>query len=306
MQPKIVTSITCVKCGGVMTGSEKEFTVTCPYCAVEYIISIAATVVLPADIDERVRQLLACVLDGNPRERHEAALELEKIRDARIIPPVIEAMDVLWKRMDKIGSYEELNPLYFALRKIILYIGIPEAAENLIKLLSDENSNVRDLAASALMRAVNPAAVEPLIRAAADPDLNVRASAAMALGSYSDERIHPVLVSLLDDKSPRVIEAALRSAGKVKCTDAAERVIVIFNTKNERYEDHTSWDDVRRAAVCALSDICTDETVMVLIDALKDDKPMIRNAILQELQSLQYRVENKTIKNRIENILETG
>lgn len=303
MQPKITATITCVKCGGTLTGSENSFTIACPFCGTEYTVSIAAAVAEPTDIDERIGRLLACVLDGNPRERDEAVIDLSKIRDARLVMPVIAAMKRLQQRIDQSGAYEELNPFYFALNKIIMYIGIPEAVEPLVACLRDDDDSIRGLAAIALREAVAPAAVEPLIAAAKDPDSSVRSSAVLALGSYSDERIPGVLMAALNDQSPRVIEAALRSLCKLRCAEATAQIIAIFNTRTERYEDHTSWDDVRKVAAWALTDIRNDAAVKTLVEAADDEDPKVREWVRQGLESVCYTIKDAAMKQRIEGIL---
>jgi len=101
LHPKITTTITCVKCGGSITGGDKQYLVVCPYCGVEYQISISAVVVEHVDIEEKIKTLLACVLSGNPREREDASLELAKLKDGRIVEPAASAFKDLLLRDDR-------------------------------------------------------------------------------------------------------------------------------------------------------------------------------------------------------------
>ncbi len=306
MQPLITTTITCLRCGGTLSGSENRFTVTCPYCATEYTVSIEATVVEPVDIKDRIGRLLACVLDGNPRERGEAVLELAKIKTPEMIPPVVETMKVLNSRMSLPGQMKELQPLYAALNNIVLKIGLPEAADPLIALLRDESGIFRQTAANALGNINSPAAVEPLMEAASDPDAWVRTGAARSLGAYSDPRIPGVLLAVLEDPSLRVREAAVRSLGTLKYGEAEGVISGILKTTRDDYNDNTSWSDVRKAAVWALSDIRSESAVKTLVDAAEDGDAMVRAAVIQELESIWYTVKDGKLKRRIGEITGRG
>ena len=85
LQTRITTTITSVKCGGDIHGGDRQYLTVCPYCGVEYQLSISAVVVEHVDIEEKIKSLVACVTGGNPREREEASLELAKLKDGRIV-----------------------------------------------------------------------------------------------------------------------------------------------------------------------------------------------------------------------------
>lgn len=181
MQPKITTTITCVKCGGTITGTDKEFLVRCPYCGVEYQISISAVVVQPSDIEEKIHTLIGCAIDGNPRECAEACLELAKIKDPRVVKPVIAAIKKLFSRVE---DYARTQPANDALRDILKNMDNPAAVGTLNDALRDESGNIRQLAAYALEKIGDPSSAQPLIDAADDPDVNVRGAVIGALGGH--------------------------------------------------------------------------------------------------------------------------
>jgi len=72
-----------------------------------------------------------------------------------------------------------------------------ESLPYLVKLLQDENAEVRNFAAVMLGDVGNRRAVEPLIKALSDQDLNVSHSSAEALGKIGDRSALFPLIELL-------------------------------------------------------------------------------------------------------------
>lgn len=83
----------------------------------------------------------------------------------------------------------------------------PDAVDDLIALLADEDRLLASLAAEALM-AVGRAATPALIRVIQEGPMPARAQAVRALAQLRDPRTIPVLFSLLDDPSPLISEWA--------------------------------------------------------------------------------------------------
>lgn len=99
---------------------------------------------------------------------------------------------------------EELNPLL---------------APHLLKLLKDDQPQVRRAAAHTLHRLPNKEAVPQLIQSLQDPEPRVRQAAALALEHHKDVKAVPGLLELLEDESDQnaklaVIGALKRLTGK--------------------------------------------------------------------------------------------
>ncbi len=80
--------------------------------------------------------------------------------------------------------------------EVLVSFGV-ESTPQLIKLLEDENEEVRNFSAVMLGDIGRREAVEALIRALGDPDMNVRHSVAEALGKIGDRAAIPPLVNSL-------------------------------------------------------------------------------------------------------------
>ncbi|MCL5037958.1 MAG: HEAT repeat domain-containing protein [Chloroflexi bacterium] len=101
----------------------------------------------------------------------------------------------------------------------------------LLKLLEDEDKNVRSSAVDALGKIGSEKAVEPLIRLLEDENEYVRRSAVDALGKIGSEKAVEPLIRLLKDESVRWhAVVALRKIGFEK---TAEPMIRLLKNKNE-------------------------------------------------------------------------
>lgn len=92
--------------------------------------------------------------------------------------------------------------------------GTPDHVPQIVPLLKDKDRSVRRSAIVALQRLHNPAAVSGLLEAAdpaTEPESVVRAEAADALGQYAEQRVLQRLVAALDDPQLVVNKAAYSS-----------------------------------------------------------------------------------------------
>jgi HEAT repeat protein len=183
---------------------------------------------------EAVAALLIAVSDDSWPVR-EAAVERLAVFDRELLLPGLEAA------LRDEGDASARN----AAMEIYVRLG-PGAVEPVVRLLGDEDADVRGFAAAILGTLREPQAVAPLIAALGDADVNVRHAAASALGrigakeavppliealstepwlqypaisalgEIGDPRATPALVSLLDDELLRgpALEALARFAGR--------------------------------------------------------------------------------------------
>jgi HEAT repeat protein len=297
MQPKITTTITCVKCGGSITGGDRETLVRCPYCGVEYQLSISAVVVTPTDVGEKIRALISCVLEGNHRESAEACLELAKIRDGRVVAPVADAIEQLYATNE---DYLKVQPSINALGDILKSLDVPAAAGALNDALKNRSANIRQLAAYALEKIGDPSSAGPLIEAARDPDQYARGAALEALGSQTDERIPGILMSALDEENYSIKTCALRALARLRCRAAAGKILDMFKEESiTRTDNGMPWVDVRYWAAHALGQIGYEPAVGPLIKALEDDDEKVRKVAANALMYIGSAAKDESLKEKI-------
>jgi len=266
---------------------------------VEYQVSISAVVISPADVEEKIRTLIACVIGGNPRERDEACLELAKIRDARIVAPAINA----WKTLFRGESHEEYTNLASArdiLQKTIEEIDDPAAAGPLIEALGDEIPSIRMFAIRALEKIGGPSSLDALLRLAGDPGQEARSSALYTLAAFDDGRIPGVLISALDDSRFHVKSAALRSLGRLRRIESVGKIIgILENSSVTANDDGMPWSKVRAAAATALGDIGADAAAAPLLRAIGDSDSEVRESARGALARIRRITSDESIRTAI-------
>ncbi len=94
-----------------------------------------------------------------------------------------------------------------------------KASKSLLKLLNEDDHEIRIFAANLLGEIRDKAAVKPLIERLQDEDINVRMAAAEALGKIGDPLAVSALSGAIDDE-PWVAMAAIRSLGEIGGDDA--------------------------------------------------------------------------------------
>jgi len=129
--------------------------------------------------------------------RHYTAEALIKIKDAKAVEPLIQALK------------DEDYFVREAAARALGEIKDKRAVEPLLEALGDEWWNVRLDAAMALGKIGDAKAVEPLIKALKDRNETVRGSAAKALGEIGEPVVEP-LIQALKDESSMVRKAAAR------------------------------------------------------------------------------------------------
>ncbi|MBP7735738.1 MAG: HEAT repeat domain-containing protein [Spirochaetes bacterium] len=297
MAPIITTTITCVKCGGSITGGDKQYLVVCPYCGVEYQLSISAVVVDHIDIEEKIKTLVACATDGNQREQAEACLELAKLNDARVVAPAIAAYNTLSSRMD---DYQKNQPAILALGDIIKNISDPAASKVLIEIVKDTKNGARQLAIFALRNIGDPSSTDTLIEVARDPDQYIRCASLEALGRIKDARIPAILMAALDDKNYHVKRSAIVALGDLRYAAAGERILGIFKNYSETATDSgMPWVQVRWWAAHALGQLAYEPAVKPLIKALNDNDMDLRKAADAALMYISGASRNEELKGQI-------
>jgi len=177
-----------------------------------------------------------------PQKRRQAARELAKSADRRVLPPLLAALQdesslvtiAVIEALGDLANTRAVEPLLAILptaspqERIAIISALGQIADMravlpIIALLDDEQPNVRRRTAVVLAQLKDWQAVEPLIATLKDNDPQMRMAVANALGQLPDIRsLHP-LIATLEDRIPRVRMAAVNALGQIddpQVTDA--------------------------------------------------------------------------------------
>ncbi len=151
----------------------------------------------------------------------------------------------------------------------------------LMELLSDEDSRVRRVAASALKALGDKRAIPVLIESLSDEEPQVRLYAVEALGAWKDERAVPVLIEALNDENFLVQDAAEKALEGWQ----NERVV---SALIEALRNEGSYS-VRATVAGILESLGDKRAVPALIEALHDWELRVREAAASALGILRDR-----------------
>jgi HEAT repeat protein len=166
--------------------------------------------------------------------------------------------------------------------EVLVNFGV-ESTPRLIKLLEDENEEVRNFSAVMLGDIGRSEAVEALIRALGDQDMNVRQSVAEALGKIGDRAAIPPLVNSL--KSDFWLQfAAINALGNIGDHQAAPHLLEIL-------EDEI-WSEPVVDALCKIGD---PRTLKPLADLLPQLDNNLCAAVAKALVSI-YQGLNESLR----------
>jgi HEAT repeat protein len=186
--------------------------------------------------------LVGELADSDPETRRRAARRLGETSDERVVEPLLAALKdpeqtVRWEATRALGRFWQ--------------------SPTLIEL-GDENEQVRQAAARALLKSSDTSSIEPLIAALRDRDSKVRGLASEALGELGEVAIAPLAAFLYcEEREMR------RSIGSALAKIDSDRVIEILEPA---FYDKRWW--VREAAAESLVKL-GDRAVPVLEAALE-------------------------------------
>jgi HEAT repeat protein len=152
------------------------------------------------------------------------------------------------------------------------------------QLLEDPNADVRRTAALSLGKIAHPNGIPPLINTLRDEDPQVREYSAWALGQMgpdlSDEAVFG-LINALGDDVPAVKHAVASALGQVE--PEADRVQLLKEVLA------ISEVETRKAVIQVLTDFDTPSAYEVILPALKDPDPRVRQSAVSGLGELADR-----------------
>jgi hypothetical protein len=158
--------------------------------------------------------------------------------------------------------------------------GDARALSPLIRLLGDENRNIREASVRAL-GAFGEGAVEPLIRALGDEDWHIRVGGAIALRIIGDSRGVEPLIRALSDENRFVRREAVKSLGRIGDRRATEPLISVLGDMDT---------GVRTRAAAALGKIADPRAIGPLTHALEDRNPELQEAAIEALSRINNSV----------------
>lgn len=164
---------------------------------------------------------------------------------------------------------------YFIAERLAAY-GEP-AIDHFIRLMKDEQDEVRILSARYLGKLPSERSVPVLIGALNDPNETVRGRAVESLAQIGSRDAIDPMVRLLNDPSGWVRRTAAGSLAELGATDIADSLIAGLN-------DPDMW--TRIDYINALGELGTKKALPSIIDRLNDEKPLVRQAAVIALMKI--------------------
>ncbi|MEX2216561.1 MAG: HEAT repeat domain-containing protein [Phycisphaeraceae bacterium] len=211
---------------------------------------------------EAVPILITAMEDEDRGVRDSAILALAETGE-----PAIPALGQLLKHED----WQKRWAAAYALN----VIGTIKTAEQLVRVLNDEDERVREQAVTAMAR-IGKDAIDALAGAAGDKEAGLRQSAITALGAMEREETIPILHNALKDQDPFVREAAVAALGNTHSSKALPALGEALRTDDPK---------VRADAVQAMAKIGRD-ALEPLAEAAKHEEWTVRRAAAEGLGML--------------------
>jgi HEAT repeat protein len=206
-------------------------------------------------------------------EKDEVVAALVKIDDPQAVPALLQLL-----RKERI-SQKEHNWWSDETKKTLGRIRKPQSISAVLKVLQDEDANLRMAAAEVLGEIgslqVIPALAQALLH---DENAGVRKAAAKALGKIGDTRAVPDLLQALrnEEGDARAIAAkALGLIGDPQAVFALAQVLL-----------HDENTGVRKAAADALGNIGDSQATPALVKALQDEDASLRMTVAAALAKI--------------------
>lgn len=211
--------------------------------------------------------LAARFLDGFATEQQKAIQAL-----TRYVEP--EAQQILLAALQS----DNINVVPFA-AQALARLENPESVPLLLKMYGDWSDTTQTIIAQALAQFADKNSLKTFINAleVSNDNDEVRAIAAWALGRIGDQSAVSALQQAIQDEDWTVALNSIEALGKLKATEAVTDLIVLLDDID---------DDIRRYAVQALSRIGDKRAVNILLNHLEDPDAKVRAELYRTLQKL--------------------
>jgi HEAT repeat protein len=144
----------------------------------------------------------------------------------------------------------------------------------LVSHLASDNALVRRTVARVLGDVGVPEAEEPMIALLTDENGHVREAAAESLGKLKSRKAIPRLLDLLEDEYEDVQESAIRALASIGDESMLDGLMKDFSSRDSF---------LRRNIALLLGRFTTEKAVDALSFALKDEEPDVRKAVVEAL-----------------------
>jgi protein-S-isoprenylcysteine O-methyltransferase Ste14 len=182
-------------------------------------------------------------------------------------------------RMDELATRirEEPNARtkYFIARELAAY-GDP-SVDHFVRLLDDNQAEVRVLAAQNLQDIPAERAISALVKALEDSVASVRGNVVEALGAIRSQKAREPMLRLLDDPEAWVRGSAMRSLAELGAEEIVSRGI-------EMLQDPEPW--IRAATVESLGILGSERALPSLAERLNDEEAIVRRAVVIAMMNI--------------------
>ena len=184
--------------------------------------SCAARALAQSKTPEAIPELLKALKDPNEVIRREAADSLYWSHDRRVVQALIDSL-----------AHDKADHVQGAVSRALSMLNDPRAVVPLIRLLKDDDPDVRFRAAFAISHSKDPRIISPLIALLSDSDRSSRYSAAKALGESGDRRAVGPLIAAMNDPDKEVEGAAIEALGQIGDPRALDTLIARLGRRNQ-------------------------------------------------------------------------
>jgi HEAT repeat protein len=212
------------------------------------------------------KSLLQRLNDQDADVRKAVLLALGKIADNSVLDAVAA---VFHKPLEK-------RPVRMAAAAVLLKFNRDDGLSLLAEFASSNNSNIRQELAETLGAFSIAASNQLLATLLEDKNFEVKLSAIQSLGNIHTANALPALQTLLLNPNIKVQTAAAEALSQIASPDSipALRTALL---------DSQVAIPVRRAALTALNNIGTDESIQIILEAVEKDEQILRLHACQEL-----------------------
>ncbi|MDQ7027110.1 MAG: HEAT repeat domain-containing protein [Anaerolineae bacterium] len=189
------------------------------------------------------------------QERQHAAIELSRIKDETIIPPLLDALN------DCDSTVRANAAAGLGLNEA------KQAVEALITLLQDSDDIVRERAATALAQIGDERSIDPLIDALDDSNTWTRNRIIYVLGASKNPRAVEPLIVQLDSENPSTQGVAAWALGAIGDKRAKDPLIGLLQDPDFSVRGNAAW---------ALGELADENLIPTLLPLLNDTSPEVR------------------------------
>jgi HEAT repeat protein len=230
-----------------------------------------------------IDELLNYLHSEHLQERQQAAIELSRIKDERLIQPLLVALDDLDSTV-RANAAAGLG-----------HNTASDAVEPLIALLKDADDIVRERVATALAQIGDERAIDPLIDALDDSNTWTRNRIIYILGaSKNPSAIEPLIIQL-DNDNPSTQGVAAWALGAIGDIRAREPLVGLLQDVNPSVRGNAAW---------ALGELADERLVPVLLPMLNDQSPEVRGKTCWALGNISEITGNTSMESALLPLLE--